>query len=146
MRCVFPSPTHFIAPPPAPTPTSRSLTLPANPPHRPPPPPPLPGSCAGRVRRLLEECPDVVSASVNLSTETALARVRVTAPGGSDSPIPDDFDRLKAKLVEIVKKGGFAASVRPLTSVGGVDALLRKREDKLVRNIIPTPAPSALPV
>lgn len=82
---------------------------------------------------MLEACPDVVSASVNLSTETALARVRVIAPGGSDSPIPEEFEQLKQKLVDIVQKGGFKASVRPLTSVGGVDALLKKREDKLVR-------------
>lgn len=74
-----------------------------------------------------------MSASVNLSTETALARVRVAAPGGSDAPVPEEFERLKERLVEAIEKGGFTASVRPLTSVGGVNALMKKREDKLAR-------------
>lgn len=51
------------------------------------------GGCVGHVKKLLEEHPAVVHATVNLATETAL--VRVTLAQGAD------LDKLAAELAQV---------------------------------------------
>jgi len=63
-------------------------------------------SCVSRVERALKKTPGVISAEVNLATETA----QVTFVGRSDE--------MQAKLVSAVRKAGYSASVpsdRPAT-------------------------------
>jgi Cu2+-exporting ATPase len=40
------------------------------------------GGCVSHVKDLLEQHPDVISATVNLATETALVKVRCSPGGG----------------------------------------------------------------
>lgn len=51
------------------------------------------GGCVGHVKKLLEEHPAVLHATVNLATETAL--VRVTLAQGAD------LDKLAADLAQV---------------------------------------------
>ncbi|WIA18868.1 hypothetical protein OEZ85_003541 [Tetradesmus obliquus] len=57
------------------------------------------GGCVGHVKKLLEEHPAVLHATVNLATETAL--VRVTLAAGAD------LDKLAADLAKVLTSAGF---------------------------------------
>ena len=84
-------------------------------------------SCAGRVRRLLEEQPDVAFASVNLAPETALVRVL----GGTRDALASAGQRLAAA----VAAAGFTCALRdqgPGAESAG-DAARRKRDERLAR-------------
>ena len=84
-------------------------------------------SCAGRVRRLLEEQPDVAFASVNLATETAVVRVLV----GTRDALATAGQRLAAAVVA----AGFTCAPRaqgPGAENAG-DAAQRKRDERLAR-------------
>jgi copper chaperone CopZ len=51
------------------------------------------GGCVGHVKKLLEEHPAVLHATVNLATETALVRVSLAAGA--------DLDKLAADLAKV---------------------------------------------
>ncbi|KAF6256790.1 hypothetical protein COO60DRAFT_1527733 [Scenedesmus sp. NREL 46B-D3] len=57
------------------------------------------GGCVGHVKKLLEEHPAVMHATVNLATETALVRVSLAAGA--------DLDRLAADLAKVLTNAGF---------------------------------------
>jgi Cu2+-exporting ATPase len=86
-------------------------------------------SCAGRVRRLLEEQPGVAFASVNLATETAI--VRVAAEGATDA-----LAAAATRLSAAVTTAGFTCAVRAADGPdadGAADAAQRKRDERLAR-------------
>jgi Cu2+-exporting ATPase len=86
-------------------------------------------SCAGRVRRLLEEQPGVAFASVNLATETAIVRVAVEGT-------QDALAAAAARLTAAVTTAGFTCAVREQDGPdadSAADAAQRKRDERLAR-------------
>mmetsp|Transcript_4760 Transcript_4760/g.13215 ORF Transcript_4760/g.13215 Transcript_4760/m.13215 type:complete len:997 (-) Transcript_4760:125-3115(-) len=94
------------------------------------------GGCVGRVKRLLEEVPEVSSASVNLATETALVRV-VLPETGSPSSLSECLDELRQMLCDILGKVGFKTTVRQSGADSGNASadrvLIQKRAERMER-------------
>uniref|UniRef100_A0A061RM52 Cu2+-exporting ATPase n=1 Tax=Tetraselmis sp. GSL018 TaxID=582737 RepID=A0A061RM52_9CHLO len=89
------------------------------------------GGCVGRVKRTLEEVPEVTSASVNLATETAL--VRVILPEASDEAAL--LAKLEALLCEVLTNVGFKTTVRDQSaaSCSAERVLEKKRAERIER-------------
>jgi Cu2+-exporting ATPase len=85
------------------------------------------GGCVGHVKRVLEEQPGVIEASVNLATETALVKVSLAAAAAaaagkaasssssssSSLPPPASLDELAGRLARALTDAGFKTTVRP---------------------------------
>ena len=119
--------------------------------------------CVGRVKSLLEAQPAVQGASVNLATETAMARVTVPAAEAARAPLPaaaaaaagpaGDLEAgrgggagaaaahsvrlaaLGATLARVLTDAGFATAVRDPDAGSGAAGrvLAAKREERLAR-------------
>ncbi|BDA42504.1 probable copper-transporting ATPase SynA [Coccomyxa sp. Obi] len=77
-------------------------------------------SCSSRVRRLLEAQPHVTSASVSLTTETALVRIGIPALLLTAGPSGGEAEKARssfvaetvARLAEVLRESGFTAGLR----------------------------------
>ena len=100
------------------------------------------GSCAARVRKILEGHGDVRTASVNLANESAVVRVTLDVPqvAGSDFEyaIKEAAKLVGTKLAALVTAAGFPTSLRDaggvaVAGVTGAEAARIKREERLKR-------------
>jgi Cu2+-exporting ATPase len=89
------------------------------------------GGCVGHVKRVLEEQPGVIEASVNLATETALVKVSLAAAAAAcataaaaaaaadgaaaakQAAPPANLDELAGRLARALTDAGFKTTVRP---------------------------------
>lgn len=92
------------------------------------------GSCVRKVRRLLEEHSLVTKASVNLSTEMALAEVRLPTTGKSRGKSNDERLQILGKeLAQILSRNGFESSARAGKEGSSAikSIILAKREERI---------------
>ncbi|EIE20946.1 heavy metal translocatin [Coccomyxa subellipsoidea C-169] len=95
-------------------------------------------SCSGRVRRLLEAQPHVTSASVSLTTETALVRIGIPALPLTGGPAGGALEAARssfvaetvAHLAKVLREGGFQAGLRDGASMaaGAADEVVAAKQ------------------
>eukprot|EP00899_Mesostigma_viride_P014711 jgi/Mesvir1/23240/Mv09242-RA.2 len=97
------------------------------------------GGCVNSVKRILEGLPQVLSANVNLATETALVRVRLPLPLGAPADDKEGFEAAQKGvanfLADELTRRGFTSSVRNQKDGGSSQDAVAARQESHRRRL-----------